>query len=244
MHTHMTRAPRIATLLFAAAAALAAPAGCGSLPKDLGGLGRGGAAGLDDGTIADGLREALRIGTERATGKTSAVDGFLGNRLIRIVMPDELDKMASALRKIGMSRQVDELEVSMNRAAEKASAEAVAVFWEAVQGLTIDDARRVLQGGKHSATNLLKSRTTEPLTSRFKPIVTRKMDEVGLSRLWNDLAGTYNSLPLGQKPAVRLEDYVTDKALSGVFAMLAKEEERIRADPMARTTELLQRVFR
>lgn len=232
-------------VLVAAAIAVAGGApGCGGLPKDLGGLGRGGASALDDGTIADGLREALRIGSERATGKTSSLDGFLGNQLIRIVMPDELGKMASALRKIGMSRQVDELEVSMNRAAEKASGEAVAVFTEAVQGLTIDDARRILQGGKHSATNLLRERTTKPLKSRFQPIVTRKMDEVGLTRLYNDLVGTYNSLPLGQKPAMRLEDYVTDKALSGVFTMLAKEEERIRADPLARTTELLQRVFK
>lgn len=235
--------PRTISAAFLSAVLLVVPGACANLPQGMGGL-AGGASALDDGTIADGLREALRVGSERATSKTSSIDGFLRNKLIRIAMPDELDKMTSALRKIGMSKQVDDLEVSMNRAAEKASAEAVAVFVEAVQGLTIEDARRVLQGGNHAATNLLRERTTAPLTARFKPIVTRKMDEVGLSRLYGDLASKYDALPLGQKPAMRLEDYVTDKALSGVFTMLAKEEERIRADPVARTTDLLRRVFR
>lgn len=225
--------------------ALVASTACESLPKDIGGLvGGSSAAGLDEGTIAAGLREALKVGSERAVGSTSQVNGFLSNKLIRIAMPDDLEKMASTLRKVGFSKQVDELEVSMNRAAEQASGEAITIFWDAVQGLTIEDARRVLQGGKRSATNLLRERTTTQLSSRFKPIVTQKMDEVGLSRLYNDLAGKYNALPLGQKPAIRLEDYVTQQALDGVFTMLGKEEERIRADPLARTTELLQRVFK
>lgn len=236
---------RLTPVFLILATTLVATAACGSLPKDLGGLvGSGSAAALDDGTIADGLREALKVGSERAVGRVSATDGFLGNKLIRIVLPKDIEKMTSTLRKVGFSSQVDELETSMNRAAEKASGEAVAIFWDAVQGLTIDDARKVLQGGKHSATNLLRERTSVQLGGRIKPIVTQKMDEVGLSRLYGDLANRYNALPLGQKPAMRLEDYVSEKTLDGVFTMLGKEEERIRADPVARTSELLRRVFR
>lgn len=216
--------------------------GCEGLPKDLGAL-AGGSGALDAATIADGLREALRVGSERAVARTSKLDGFLANQLIRIAVPDELEKMTSALRKVGFSRQVDEFEVSMNRAAEKASGEAAAVFWEAVQGMTIEDACAVLQGGKHAATNLLRERTSSQLAARFRPIVVRKMNDVGLARLYGDLAARYDALPFGQKPAVQLEDYVTDKALDGVFKILAKEEERIRADPVARTTELLRKVF-
>ena len=220
-----------------------APA-CQGLPPDVGRtiLGAGGGA-LDDGTIADGLREALRVGTERAVGKTSQIDGFLGNRLIRIAMPDDVRKMTDTLRKIGLGAQVDELETSMNRAAEKASGEAVDVFWDAVSSMTIDDARRVLEGGKHSATKLLRERTSGELTRRFQPIVKTKMDEVGLSRLYGDLAAQYNALPLVRDKAPDLDTYVTDRTLDGLFTMLGKEEERIREDPVARTTELLRRVF-
>jgi hypothetical protein len=234
--------PRLAAVVLVASV-VALAAGCDSLQKSVGGaLSSGGS--LDEATIADGLREALQVGTERAVAKTSAANGFLANELIRIAVPEELGKMTSALRKVGMGAQVDELETSMNRAAEEASAEATAIFWDAVKGMTIDDARKVLEGGKHSATNLLRKRTSAQLDSKFRPIVTRKMDEVGLSRLYGDLAASYNSLPLGQKPAMDLPQYVTTKTLDGVFAMLAKEEERIRDDPVARTTELLQRVFK
>lgn len=206
--------------------------------------GMGGAGALDDGTIADGLREALKVGSERAVGNVSKIDGFLGNKLIRIALPKDIEKMTSTLRKVGFGAQVDELETSMNRAAEKASSETVSIFWEAVQGLSIDDARKVLQGGKNSATNLLRERTSAQLSGRIKPIVTQKMDEVGASRLYGNLADQYNALPLGQKPAMRIEDYVSDKTLGGLFTMLAKEEESIRANPAARTSELLQRVFK
>ena len=236
--------PRTLALLLAASLALAGTS-CKNMPKSMDGFLANNAVGaLDQGTIADGLREALKVGTERAVGKTSTVNGFLSNQLIRIAVPDELEKMTSTLRKIGFSQQVDELETSMNHAAEKASAEATAIFWDAVKGMTIDDARAVLQGGKHSATKLLRERTTPQLTSRIHPIVSQKMDEVGLSRLYGDLSSRYNALPLGQKPAMDMGDYVTGKTLDGVFAMLAKEEEKIRNDPVARTSELLRRVFK
>ncbi len=238
------RLNRVVPFVLAAGFALAS-AGCEGMSKNVDGLLAGGAgAALDDSTIADGLRQALEVGTERAVAKTSAVGGFLGNKLIRIAVPEELGKMTSALRKIGMGSQVDELEKSMNHAAEKASAEATAIFWEAVKGMSIEDARVVLEGGKHSATNLLRERTSDQLTSRLRPIVTQKMDEVGVSRLYGDLVASYNALPLGQKPAMDMPQYVTSEALDGVFTMLAKEEEKIRADPLARTTDLLKLVFK
>jgi hypothetical protein len=239
-HARLASVPITALLV---ALVVAASAACASLEKGLG-LPGGGAATLDQATIADGLREALRVGTERTVANVSRADGFLGNQLIRIALPSEVEKMASTLRKVGLGSQVDELETSMNRAAEKASAEATSLFWEAVQGLTIDDARSVLNGGNHAATKLLRERTGTKLEARFRPIVTAKMDEVGLTRLYGSLADSYNALPLSQKPAVRLEDYVTEKTVDGVFKVLAKEEERIRADPVARTSEILQRVFR
>jgi hypothetical protein len=207
------------------AALLLAPAACANLSKEMSSLTGGGGGVLDQATIADGLREALRVGSERAVGQVSKADGFLANKLIRIAMPSEL-------------------ETSMNRAAEKASAEATAIFWDAVQGLTIDDAKSILDGGKHAATKLLRDKTSTQLESRIHPIVTQKMNEVGLSQLYGDLADKYNALPLGQKPAMKLDEYVTGKTLDGVFTVLAKEEERIRADPVARTSEILQRVFK
>lgn len=238
-------ATRLLRLSLVAVLALTTSA-CEGLPNDLGGLIGGGKSGvgLDEGTIASGLREALRVGSERAVGNVSSVDGFLANELIRIAMPDKISKMTDTLRKVGFSSQVDELETSMNRAAEKASGEAVSIFWDAVSGLTISDASAVLNGGKHAATKLLRQRTSAQLEARFRPIVTSKMQEVGLTQLYGSLADTYNSLPLSQEPALSLEDYVTNGAMDGVFKVLAQEEERIRADPLARTSDILQRVFR
>ena len=239
----MNHTPRIVIAL-AALLALGS-VGCKGMPASIGNaLGTGGTAALDQATIADGLREALRVGTERTVGQVSATNGFLGNKLIRIALPSEIDKMTSTLRKVGFGKQVDELETSMNHAAEQASTEATTIFWEAVQGMTIDDARSVLNGGKHAATKLLRERTGTQLEAKFKPIVTSKMSEVGLTQLYGSLADSYNALPLAQKPAMHLEDYVTEKTVDGVFKVLATEEERIRADPLARTTELLQRVFK
>ena len=235
------RLPTLAALVIASLLPIPLAA-CEGLHEDLGRMATSDGA-LDESTIAAGLREALQVGMQRAVDRTSKVNGFRDNRLIRIAMPDELEDMADALRKIGFDDQVDELETSMNRAAEKASGEVVSIFWEAISAMTIDDARRVLEGGKRSATKLLRERTSARLSARIEPIVSEKMDEVGLSRLYDDLAARYDALPFGQDAALDLDDYVTGKTLDGLFTMLGKEEERIRKDPVARTTELLRRVF-
>lgn len=198
---------------------------------------------LDAKTVAAGLREALRVGTDRTVATTSKIDGFLGNALIRILLPPQFEDVEKALRGIGFSKQVDELEVGMNRAAERAAGEAREVFWAAITQITIEDAFGILNGGENAATSYFRSRTEEALHGRFKPIVMEKMSEVGLYRIYNELTGYYNKLPIVTAPALDLDEYVTEHALNGLFTVLEQEEKRIRTDPLARTTELLRRVF-
>ena len=198
---------------------------------------------LDRETVVAGLREALEVGSDRTVERTSAVDGFLADELIRIAIPPELQAMTDALRTLGLGRRVDDLEVGMNRAAEGAAGEAREILWSEIRELTIPDAMAILGGGPTAATEHLRERTEARIRARFRPIVVSKMDEVGLARLYADLAERYNRLPLVSRPALDLDAYVTDRALSGLFTVLGNEERRIREDPVARTTELLRRVF-
>ena len=219
--------------------------GCSGLSLDL--LeeiaGEGSAQEIDRETVVAGLREALRVGSDRAVERTSAIDGFLANELIRIVPPEELDSMADALRRLGMGQKVDELEVAMNRAAERAASEAREVLWEEIRALTLSEAVEILHGGDTAATEHFRERSGEELYRRFQPIVVAKMDDVGLARRYGELAEAYNRLPLVKNPAPDLDEYVTNEALSGLFAVLGEEERKIRRDPLARTTALLRRVF-
>ena len=232
------------------ALALAAVASCSSLPKDMAGVlgsdGSGGGRGgrLDEPTVIAGVKEALRVGTQNTVLSTSRIDGFLGNQLIRIALPEQLQSAASTLRQVGLGGQVDELEIGMNRAAERAAGEARDVFWSAITGMTVADAFGILRGGPTAATDYFRDRTEATLRSRFQPIVQQKIQEVGLGRAYGRVSTTYNSLrPAGAPPLVDLDDYVTDRALAGLFTVLGTEEQRIREDPAARTTELLRKVF-
>ena len=228
-----------------AAGACAGSTGLPALDDLLDKAGLLGEANLDEGTIVAGLKEALKVGTHHAVRLTSMRNGFLGTDLIRIPLPNSLDPLASALRTVGLGSQVDELEVAMNRAAERAAGEAGAVFWSAIRAMTIDDARGILNGGDTAATDYFRRVTSRPLFERFEPIVERKMEEVGLVRLYDRLANQYRAIPLigSAKPPPEIEGYVTDKALDGLFTVLAQEERKIRTDPSARVTELLRRVF-
>jgi len=221
--------------------------GCAEMAKDLEGIldsGPGGRGRLDESTVAAGIREALRVGAENTVEITSTLDGFLGNEMIRIAVPGQLEEAASALRRIGLGSRVDELEVGMNRAAELAAAEARGVFLEAIAGITIEDAFGILRGGDTAATEYFRERTGPALRARFHPIVEMKMETIGLSRDYTRFAEAYNDLPLaGAAPLVDLDEYVTDRALAGLFTVLEDEERRIRKDPLARTTELLRKVF-
>lgn len=198
---------------------------------------------LDEQTVSAGLKEALRVATERTVTSTSKLDGFLGNALIRIVMPEQFATAAKTLRTVGLGKQVDELEVGMNRAAERAAGEATDVFLNAISQMTLQDATGILNGGENAVTNYFRTHTEESLHERFKPIVTEKMSEVGLYKVYNGLTEYYNKLPLVTSPALDLDEYVTQHALDGLFTILGQEEKRIRTDPVARTTELLRRVF-
>ena len=210
--------------------------GMGKKPKVLDAL-------LDEQTVAAGLREALRVATERTVISTSKLDGFLGNALIRIVMPEQFEVAAKTLRAVGFGKQVDELEIGMNRAAERAAGEATEVFLNSITQMTLEDAFGILNGGDNAVTNYFRSRTEEGLHERFKPIVTEKMSDIGLYKVYNGLTDYYNKLPLVTTPALDLDEYVTQQALNGLFTVLGQEEKRIRTDPLARTTDLLRRVF-
>ena len=226
-------------------AALVLTVGCAALQQDLSAvLGSGSGGELDERTVARGLKEALRVGTGNAVLSTSSVDGFLGNALIRIAIPDQLQSAASTLRSIGLGSRVDELEAGMNRAAELAAGEARDIFWTAVTGMTISDAFGILKGHDTAATEYFRARTGDALRERFRPIVEEKIGEIGLSRVYGRIADAYNGVaPPGSESLVDLDDYVTERALDGLFTVLGQEERKIREDPMARTTDLLRRVF-
>ena len=190
-----------------------------------------------------GLREALEIATARAVKRTSRAGGFSANDLIRIQLPEALETPARALRLVGLGRHVDDLEAGMNRAAERASAEATPLFVDAVRGLTFADARRILQGGDTAATDYFRGKTETRLASRFRPEAQRAMRNVGLYRDYEALLGAYQNLPLTEKPNLDLADYITERTIDGLFHVLGREERLIRHDPVARTTELLREVF-
>lgn len=201
-------------------------------------------AALDEQTVAAGLREALMVGTERTVRSTSRLDGFLANELIRIALPEELQSIAKTLRSVGLGKQVDDLEVAMNRSAERAAGEAKVVFFDALAQMTLADAFGILNGGDRAATDYFRRRTSAALARRFRPIVRQKMGEVGLYRSYEKAVRSYSALPFtSKKPAPDLEEHVTQRALSGLFVTLAEEEKRIRQDPAARTSALLRRVF-
>ena len=199
---------------------------------------------LDERTVAAGLREALEVGARNAVRSTSRLNGFLGNSLIRIVLPPELEKTGNALRSIGFGAQVEELDLAMNRAAERAAGEATHVFIDAITRMSFQDAMGILHGEEDAATQYLRRTTGDTLRARFEPIVDEKMREVGLVNLYDDLVGRLRALPLVPKPQIDLQDYVTDRTLDGLFHVMAEEEGRIRTDPSARVTDLLRTVFR
>ncbi len=218
-------------------------AGCSSMQMpDLTQIFTGSGA-LDEATVADGLRQALTIGTERATEELSAQGGFADNPALRLVLPDQLDPLVDTARTIGLGSVVDSLDDGMNRAAELAAGEAVPVFASAIKQMTIADAFAILRGPDDAATQYFHEKTTGPLEARFEPVVKQAMDDVGVYAQYKKLIGRYEMLPFAKPMPPSLEGYVTQKTLDGLFSVLAQEEARIREDPVARTTSLLQKVF-
>jgi hypothetical protein len=200
-------------------------------------------AGLGDAKIGQGLKEALRVGTENAVNLTGRLDGYFANQAIKILMPERLKSLEQGLRLIGQGDRVDELVLGMNRAAEKAAPAARGIFVDAIGEMSIDDARKILSGPDTAATDYFKGKTTGKLTTAFQPVVQKAMNEVGLARQYSDLLAQAKAIPFFRAEEYDLDHYVVGKSLDGLFHVVGDEERKIRTNPAARTTDLLREVF-
>lgn len=199
---------------------------------------------LDDPTIAKGLKEALATGTARAVKSVSQSNGYFGNDLIKILLPEKIRSTADLLGKFGFQQEVDEFVLSMNRAAEKAAPKATDHFVAALKAMTFDDARAILKGDATSATQYFRKKTGDKIYADFKPVVVSNMKDVGVSRYYSQMTEKFQAVPFaGAVGSFDLDHYVTAKAVDGLFTMLGEEEKKIRTDPAARGTELLKKVF-
>lgn len=194
--------------------------------------------------VISGLKEALVKGITEGAGKASAVNGFLGNPKIKIPFPPEVQKVEKKLRELGMGSQVDKFVETLNRGAEEAAKEAKPIFVNAIQGMTVQDAWGILKGSDDAATQYLKGKTSADLTAKFQPVIKKALDQTSATKYYSDLINTYNKIPLVEKVNPNLDQYATQRALSGLFLLVAEEEKKIRVDPLARTTELLKKVFK
>jgi hypothetical protein len=200
-------------------------------------------AGPDDSQVVGGLKEALTVGTGNAVSIVSLKDGYFSNQAIKIPMPEKIQKVADVLGKVGYQKQVDEFILSMNRAAEKAAPQAKSIFVSSIKEMTIEDAKKILNGGDTAATEFFKGKTAGNLSEAFKPIISSSMNEVGATRSYKEMMGKYTSLPFMKAESLDLDQYVTNKSLDGLFFMVGQEEKKIRTNPAARVTDLLKTVF-
>ncbi len=199
--------------------------------------------GLSNADITKGLKEALNVGTKNATGKASKLDGYYKNSLIKIPFPSEAKDMRSTLLKMGMKKQVDDFEKQLNRAAEDAATKAAPIFLAAITKMTINDGLTILRGKDDEATQYLKKSTSAELSKQFRPIIAASLKKVQITKYWNPLFTTYNKVPFVKKVNPSLDDYVTQRAIEGLFKLVAQEETKIRKDPAARISDILKKVF-
>jgi hypothetical protein len=195
--------------------------------------------------IVAGLKEALQKGTEEGTDKLSSINGFLQNAAVKILLPPDAKKAEEMLRNVGLGKLADDAITSMNHAAEDACKNAAPIFVNAIKQMSIQDAWGILKGGDTSATHYLKVKTTDPLTTAFKPVIEQSLQKVEATKYWSDFANAYNKLNMFGKDKLDtdLSSYVTAKALNGIFYEIGEQEKQIRKDPAARTTDLLKKVF-
>ena len=208
------------------------------------GLGIGQKGELSDAKIGSGLKEALKIGTGNAVNLTGKTDGYFLNQAIKILMPEKLRTVEKGLRAVGYGSQVDELVLSMNRAAEQAAPAAKDIFWNAIGEMSFEDARKILSGNETAATDYFKAKTTDKLTAAFRPVVEKTTNKVGVTQQYKELVGKYESIPFVKKETFDVDSYVVTKALDGLFHVLGEEEKKIRTNPEARVTDLLKEVFK
>ncbi len=186
------------------------------------------------------LRDALTVGAENAVSRTGRLDGFFRNEAIKILMPEKLHSLETALRTVGYGPKVDEFVLAMNRAAERAAASAKPIFLDAINQITFEDAKAIVTGTDTAATNYFRGKTEEQLTTAFRPIVQRATNEAGVTRQDKDLI---QGLPFGNAQSLDVDAYVVGKTLDGLFYVLGEEEKKIRKDPAARVTAILREVF-
>jgi hypothetical protein len=190
-----------------------------------------------------GLKAALDKGAANAVASLGRTDGFWANPRVRIPLPENLQRAKSALKLMGKGREVDELERAVNRAAEEAVPQSKQLLTNAVKSMTVEDAKQILRGGDDSVTQFFKAKTAPQLTERFLPIVSKVTAKSGLAQQYNSLAGQAAQFGLVKAEEATIELYVTRKALDGLFTMIAEEERKIRANPVAAGSDIIRRVF-
>jgi hypothetical protein len=198
---------------------------------------------LSDSKIIQGLREALEIGTGNAVKKVSRLDGYYKNPQIKVPLPKAVKEVEIVMRAMGYGPEMDEFSRTMNRAAERAAPEAKALFWDAIKEMTFEDAHMILKGRDNEATLYFEGKTRNRLHELFMPVVHGAMEEVGVTRTYQELHASLSAIPFADRLNLDLDEYVTEKALDGLFFMVAEEERNIRKDPAARVTMLLKDVF-
>ena len=204
------------------------------------------AAALTNEDVISGLKEALSVGITNSVNLTSITDGFLKNTEIRLPFPPDAIKVRDKAMELGLDAQVEKFETTLNRAAEEATKEALPIFKDAILGMSVSDGFAILNGGQGAATKFLSDNTTTKLTAAFSPKVATAISQVKLTEYWNPLINKYNqamTLTGGQKLNPDLNAFVTERAISGLFTMVTKEENKIRLDPIARVSDLLAKVF-
>ena len=216
--------------------------GCAELQQVVDQLPQG-TTGIGNDQIAQGLREALNMGIEKQVNQLTSENGFYKNELVKIMLPEELQKVDKTLRDIGLSSLADEGLRIINRAAEDAVGQATPIFVDAVKGITFNDAKQILLGNDNAATQYLQQATKTQLYNKFNPIIKNSFQKVGADQIWSNIITKYNSLPLTNDVNPDLTDYTTNEALEGVYTMIAVEEKEIRTKVSSRTTDLLKKVF-
>lgn len=204
----------------------------------------GGSAPLTQEEVSQGLKEALIQGISKGADQASEMDGFFGNDMIRILLPEDARRVENTLRQIGLGSEVDRALLAINRGAESAAKEAKPIFINAIRQLTIQDAFNLLQGDQDAATTFLRRTTEDQLIALFQPKIEESLNQVGATRFYGDIANTYNAIPLTNRSIdPDLNAYVTDRAIDGLFKLIEEEEKNIRENPLQRTSALMRRVF-
>lgn len=202
-----------------------------------------GTTALGNEEIGSGLRAALDKGITKQVSMLTKTDGFFKNDLVKILLPEELQKVDKTLRDIGLGNLADEGLKVLNRAAEDAVSEATPIFVNAVKEISFNDAKGILLGDDQAATSYLKNKTTSELYAKFNPVIKASFEKVGADKVWASLITKYNAIPLTSNVNTDLTDYVTQEALNGVYTMIAVEEKEIRTKASSRTSDILKKVF-